>query len=132
MNDEELIFRTMIAGKMCAFDPFKVERLLAVAFKGEPLKELLASAESPVDEIANPAHVTLLKGSREAFGLQEVKLDGSGGVNEVVQMRVLTEFLMWRHAVKKNIKPPSTTSAATAAATSGGPSPMKSSTQPGC
>jgi len=113
-SDEDQVFFVEIGGERRAYDPFKIERLLARGLEGEPLAEVLRSARGPITALAAPSMEKLLSATCLAFGLQPIQPDGTGAT-EKAQLRVLTEFLKWRAAVKKNAVPSATSSAPTAA-----------------
>lgn len=117
MDDEAAVFFVEIGGERRAYDPFKIERLLARGLDGEPLAEVLRSARGSIAALAAPSMEKLLSATCLAFGLQPVQPDGTG-TTEKVQLRVLTEFLKWRAAVKKNTVPLSPISSAPMAAAS--------------
>jgi hypothetical protein len=116
-SDEAAVFFAEVAGERRAYDPFKIERLLARGLEGEPLAEVLRSARGPVSALAAPSMEKLLSATCLAFGLQPIQPDGTG-TTEKAQLRLLTEFLKWRAAVKKNTVPPSPISSAPTAAVS--------------
>src|SRR4051812_3580987 len=111
MDDEAAVFFVEFAGEGRASDPFRFERPLGRGLEGEPLAEVLRSARGPVSALAAPSMEKLLSATCLAFGLTPVQPDGTG-TTEKVQLRVLTEFLKWRAAVKKNTVPPSPISSA--------------------
>jgi hypothetical protein len=116
-SDEAAVFFVEIGGERRAYDPFKIERLLARGLDGEPLAEVLRSARGSVSALAAPSMEKLLSATCLAFGLQPIQPDGTG-TTEKAQLRVLTEFLRWRATVKKNAESSPTLSAPTAAASS--------------
>jgi hypothetical protein len=131
-TEECLIFHFEAGGVHRAVDPFRVERLLAAALKGEPLADVLRAARAPVVSLSEPAVERLLAASRLAFGLEPVGPDG-GGVTEKTQLRVLREFLRWRSEVKSRpfAGPSPTSAAATGPESSAAPSPPSSATPSG-
>jgi hypothetical protein len=116
-GDEAAVFFVEIGGERRAYDPFRIERLLARGLEGEPLAEVLRSARGSVSALAAPSMEKLLSATCLAFDLTPIQPDGTGAT-EKVQLRVLTEFLRWRAAVKKNAESSPTSSAPTAAVSS--------------
>jgi hypothetical protein len=111
------VFFVEIGGERRAYDPFRIERMLARGLEGEPLAEVLRSARGSVSALAAPSMEKLLSATCLAFDLTPIQPDGTG-TTEKAQLRVLTEFLKWRAAVKKNTVPPSPISSAPTAAVS--------------
>jgi hypothetical protein len=128
--DETLTFRFHDGRAWRCVDPWRVERLLARGLGGQPVSRVIEEARQPVDAIAGPALELLLSAARLAFGLAPVADDGSGHT-ERTQGRVLTEYLRFRDAVKKNTAPPVTSSPATAPQSSDALLPPRNGSPPG-
>lgn len=133
MDEESLIFRFPIIGedgvqRMTAMDPFRIERILSAGLGGEPLSQVIATAKSPVEQIATPAMEKLLLSVQRAFGIKPIAPDGTG-CNEKAQIKVLSEYLRWRTEVKKNIESQSISSQPTEPEFS--PSPASNGTHSG-
>lgn len=113
VTEETLVFRFELPGnKIVAVDPFRVDRLMAVALAGETLQAVIEQSKSPVDALALPAMEKLLEATQLAFNLQPIAVDGTG-MNEKAQLRVLKEYLRWKAELKKNIESPAISSAPT-------------------
>lgn len=113
---ECLLFRTQVNGQWCAFDPWRLGRIIARELGGEPLGKVIRDFQGepqrdetgrvthylPLDpQLAFDAGERLYGAIAAAFGLGPVRPDGSG-VTEKTLHRLLDEYLAWKAAVKKN------------------------------
>jgi hypothetical protein len=129
MEDERLaFFFDDGTGRRRALDPFRVERLLSRALKGEPLHKVIEAARCGVEAMAGPALERLDQAVSAAFGMPPLAPDGTG-FTEKARRRVLVEWLRWQAEVKKNTAPPGNSPPATAPPPS--PSPPPSATRSG-
>lgn len=112
--DENALFRTTINGQITAFDPWRVERLLAHGLGGQSVAKVLSESRSQDPDLSFRASELLYSAGLEAFGLLPVQTDGSGSTQKTV-WRLLTEYGAWKEALKKNTASSQTSSEPTEA-----------------
>jgi hypothetical protein len=111
LDTEYLVFRTQIQGTWKAFDPWRLDRLFAVALNGELLGSVIAASRGTkqpdgsflvVDpEESFKATERLYNATRTAFALPPLDAQGAG-VGEQTVRRILGEWLLWKAQLKKN------------------------------
>src|SRR4051812_42934870 len=117
MSDDNLLFRAEVGGKVVAFDPWRVERVLSLELNGVAVGKVVAESQSADADASWDATERLYRAAREAFALPPVTPDGAG-VGEAVVHRLLDQWLLWKAAQKKSSPPSPACSGPTAAASS--------------